>query len=462
MQMYSKKSKSNFWIFGIAALLLTSAVILGFLFFNASKKLPSFLRSEHSDALQVSDQQKSRQAVVHYPDFESHPGLQALAENQARLLLNELTAQLDAFPVDSESVWINADYRTQTLSDRYLSVIYDIRWKIGESVTESASGYIIDQETAALAETSAFFDQEGLDRIAAGFRDAMKNQEGIHELAYSWPFIQATAPTAENYPSFYIDQGQLIFQFSAGSLADEKLSWTMPISQLGPHCLLMPEAQETELYIPPRTVDPSRPMIALTYDDGPHVKHTPEILSLLKEYGGAATFFMVGTRVELYPQIVLDIARSGSEAASHTYSHPNLNKLSGSALDFQLNQTTELVKELSGNQLTVQLLRPPYGAIDAEVKSASAYPLIMWNMDTLDWKTRDAAQTIDHVLNYAEDGDIILMHDIHAETADAAKTIIPKLTELGYQLVTVSELMEAKGITYLPGQKVFSASSVKD
>ena len=77
-------------------------------------------------------------------------------------------------------------------------------------------------------------------------------------------------------------------------------------------------------------------------------------------------------------------------------------------------------------------------------------------MDTLDWKTRDAQKTISHVLENVEDGDIILMHDIHAESADAAAAIIPQLTAMGYQLVTVQELMEAKGLEMVPGQKIFS------
>ena len=165
---------------------------------------------------------------------------------------------------------------------------------------------------------------------------------------------------------------------------------------------------------------------------------------------------MVGTNVELYPDVVKAVAESGSEIASHTYSHPNLTKLSNDRLNYQLSRVSELVSELTGRQIQVKTLRPPYGAVSEQVKEASAVPLILWSMDTLDWKTRDAQKTISHVLENVEDGDIILMHDIHAESADAAAAIIPQLTAMGYQLVTVQELMEAKGLEMVPGQKIFS------
>lgn len=87
------------------------------------------------------------------------------------------------------------------------------------------------------------------------------------------------------------------------------------------------------------------------------------------------------------------------------------------------------------------------------MKENVGLPMILWNIDTLDWKTRDAKATVDHVMSKAKDGDIILMHDIHSETIDAALELIPKLQEAGFQLVNVSELAAAKGITLESGQK---------
>ena len=98
-------------------------------------------------------------------------------------------------------------------------------------------------------------------------------------------------------------------------------------------------------------------------------------------------------------------------------------------------------------------MRPPYGAISQTVKENVDMPMILWNIDTLDWKTRDAEKTIENVMENVKDGDIILLHDIHTETIDAAIKLIPMLQEEGYQLVTVSELAGAKGIKMEKGAK---------
>ena len=241
--------------------------------------------------------------------------------------------------------------------------------------------------------------------------------------------------------------------------SQNQLRWSVNRTQLGSHFLLKPAEDREDLFIPPRTIDPDQPMVALTFDDGPHPKNTPRILEALRTYDGASTFFMVGTNVERYPDIVRQVAESGSEIASHTYDHPNLTKLSGDRLNYQLSRVNELVGELTDQQVSVKTLRPPYGAVSEQVREAADTPLILWSMDTLDWKTRNAQKTIRHVLENVEDGDIILMHDIHAESADAAVAIIPQLTAMGYQLVTVQELMQAKGLEMLPGQKIFSGNS---
>ena len=113
-------------------------------------------------------------------------------------------------------------------------------------------------------------------------------------------------------------------------------------------------------------------------------------------------------------------------------------------------------------QYTIKHFRPPYGATNATVKENSAYPLIMWGIDTLDWKTLDPVQTVENTMSAVKDGSIVLMHDIHAETVTAVESLLPQLIEAGYQLVTVDELLQAKGTEVYNGQRVFSAYDIKD
>ena len=188
-----------------------------------------------------------------------------------------------------------------------------------------------------------------------------------------------------------------------------------------------------------------RKKIALTFDDGPNGKTTERILKVLQENDAKATFFMVGNRINTYPDTVKKVYESGSEIASHTYSHFDLTKLNGSTLQYELTETNRLIRALVPTE--PKLLRPPYGSVSASVKNASPFPLILWDVDTLDWKTRNAEKTVENVLRSAHDGAIVLMHDLHATTADACETLIPKLREMGYDMVTVSELLAYQGIT---------------
>lgn len=190
-------------------------------------------------------------------------------------------------------------------------------------------------------------------------------------------------------------------------------------------------------------VDPSRPMVALTFDDGPG-KRTGELLEALAANHAHATFFMQGKNVARYPNEVKRMKEIGCELGSHSYDHPDLSKMDAAGIRDQIDRTNQNLKDAAGQPAS--LLRPPYGAIGSTLKSIAGMPLILWNIDTLDWKTRDAQSTIDNVMEKVKDGDIILMHDIHTESVDAAMVLIPKLIESGFQLVTVSEMAAARGI----------------
>lgn len=188
-------------------------------------------------------------------------------------------------------------------------------------------------------------------------------------------------------------------------------------------------------------IDRDKPMIAHTFDDGPG-KRTGELLDALEKYDAHATFFMLGQKVSQYKSAVKKMKKIGCELGSHSFNHPNLTKLGPDAIQKQMNDTNDKLEAASGSKATV--MRPPYGAINDTVKSNVGLPMILWNIDTLDWKTRDAKKTVDAVMKQVGDGDVILMHDIHTETIDAALELIPKLEDAGYQLVTVSELAAAK------------------
>ncbi len=188
-------------------------------------------------------------------------------------------------------------------------------------------------------------------------------------------------------------------------------------------------------------LDPTRPMVALTFDDGPG-KYTDRVLSCLEKYGVRATFFVQGKNVAGYKNTLKRAVELGCEIGNHTYSHVKLTASSGQTIASQISNTNTAVYNATG--VYPKLYRPPYGAYNSSVLSRIAMPAIMWSVDTLDWKTRNAAKTLASVQKSTTDGAIILMHDIHSPTADAVETVVPYLLMQGYQLVTVSELIEAR------------------
>ena len=187
-----------------------------------------------------------------------------------------------------------------------------------------------------------------------------------------------------------------------------------------------------------KDVDPDKPMISLSFDDGPNKKSTEKILAALEKYNARATFFVVGCHAEENKDVVKHAYEIGCEIGSHTYNHKELTTLSPQQIKSEIEKTNNLIKDIT-NQKRV-LIRPPYGAVDDKVLKRITSPIILWSLDTEDWLSRDTDKVIDEVINNVSDGDIVLMHDYYMESANAAEVIIEKLTEKGYQLVTVSEL----------------------
>lgn len=192
------------------------------------------------------------------------------------------------------------------------------------------------------------------------------------------------------------------------------------------------------------SINPAKPMLALTFDDGPG-KYTETLLEQLETCNAKATFFLLGIQVEQFPEAVQKMTEIGCELGNHTTNHRNLTKITPEEIQWELEGTNQALEQIVGQRTT--MIRPPYGAINDAVKAVLDTPYVLWDVDTLDWKYKDAAYVRDYVLSQAKDGRIILMHDIYETTVQAMAEVIPQLVEQGYQLVTVSELMSVKGVT---------------
>ena len=200
-----------------------------------------------------------------------------------------------------------------------------------------------------------------------------------------------------------------------------------------------------------RGIDPNKPMIALTFDDGPQ-PDSLIVLEALNAHGAKGTFFVLGRNIAGNEAVLKKIAESGHQIASHSWSHPNFRDISDSAVRSQMERSMEKILEVTGQAVT--MMRPPYGATDRNSRRPLAQlnlPIILWSIDSLDWKTRSASATVNTILNQAHNGAIVLCHDVWNTTGEAMKEVVPRLMERGFQLVTVAEMMSFRKEPLKPG-----------
>lgn len=191
-----------------------------------------------------------------------------------------------------------------------------------------------------------------------------------------------------------------------------------------------------------------RPMIALTFDDGPG-EYTETLLDTVEKYNIHVTFFMLGQNVEGRESTVQRMVQLGCEIGNHTWDHPSqtLPNMDLDSVVQEFQKTDDELVKACGQAATV--CRAPYGAITEEQMAAVGKPFFMWSTDSLDWKLMDADADYNEIMNSdLSDGSIILMHDIHEPSVKCAtEKLIPELVNEGYKLVTVSELAAAKDVT---------------
>lgn len=199
-------------------------------------------------------------------------------------------------------------------------------------------------------------------------------------------------------------------------------------------------------------IDPTKPMVALTYDDGPNPINTNRILDALEKHNVVATFFDIGSLIDRYPEVVQRQVALGCEIGNHSYNHADYGKLSASQIKADYAKTDQAYISAVGFAPT--LFRPPYGSTNSTVQASVSAPVILWSIDTLDWKSRNTDSIMNIIYKQSNfNGQVILMHGIYESTARATEIMIPYLLGKGYQLVTTTDLIEMSlGRTTQAGQ----------
>ncbi len=195
--------------------------------------------------------------------------------------------------------------------------------------------------------------------------------------------------------------------------------------------------------------------IAITFDDSPNKNKTSKILDYLSDNHFRATFFVVGERVNYNKDLFLELKNSGNEVGSHTYKHDNMSKMSDTEIISDFELMNDLYEQVFNKKL--ELIRPPYGAIKKSQLNLIDASFILWSLDTNDWRYRNSDYLINYVLDNVQDGDIILFHDSYDSTVKAIQELLPILYSKGYQVMSVSELLNLKGINLEKNTIIHSA-----
>ena len=198
-----------------------------------------------------------------------------------------------------------------------------------------------------------------------------------------------------------------------------------------------------------KKINNSDKLIALTFDDGPNY-NTSKVLDVLAKYNVKATFFVLGSKAKDNKKILKREYDSGMEIGNHTFNHLLLTKYKENVIKDEIDKTSSVIFEVTGRY--PKLLRPSYGAYNNTIKKIGDMPIIIWDIDTLDWKYHNSKRIASRVINKVKNGDIILMHDIYSATANSLNIIIPELQNRGYTFVTIPELFYYKEITLEKGR----------
>ncbi|MBP2327941.1 peptidoglycan/xylan/chitin deacetylase (PgdA/CDA1 family) [Kibdelosporangium banguiense] len=346
-----------------------------------------------------------------------------------------------------------------------------------------AESYWFDGRTGKSLPATALVSDTSMDSFVAAVTKAVSGREGVQEEqvrdALNPEFRSSTLADLS-----FTETGGLVVQFPQGSVAPGaagRPQVIIPPADAGP--LLSDfgrRAQQQAIHpgqrldladvsvapaVPTEPVDPPAAStvdclqvkcVALTFDDGPG-PYTGQLLATLEEYKAHATFFVVGQNATYDAGLVRQEAAAGHEIGNHSWSHPSLAKLSAEEIQDQLARTDEAIQNATGRKPT--LIRPPYGAINDTVRASSDRPLILWNVDTEDWKYHDSAKVTQTVLDKVKPGDVVLIHDIHQTSVAAVPAILAGLKERSYQFVTITQLFGstplAAGTSYSSNSKAF-------
>lgn len=403
-------------VLGIVKFLTSSSPYAKYEEYNEETKLAGSM--EH-DKDEVEDQYF---LSVYYPKFDIPVLDKRINEFKEKELLTNLKHE--------GMQYISVDYDSEQIFDRFTSVTF-------HQVVKDQNDKVIAQK-----DTSFNYDKK-TDKIL-GVKDVLRRDylNVLNDKAKANK-LDVKSLTSDQLSNFIIGKNAVTFYLN--NRVEQKMSINYKEHQA--YIKLadknIPSLYQGDVATPKAQpdVDPKKPMVAITFDDGPHYENTEEIMKTFEKYHGRATFFMLGKNVEINADIVKDMYQRGFELANHSWDHADLRTLDKKGVISEIYDTQDAIYKLTGNEPTY--FRPPYGALNETVLNANQMGYAFWDVDSEDWKLKEAGAIKNSVVRSTKAGNmVVLLHDIHSFSKDSIEGILSSLSNDGYQFVTYSTLMK--------------------
>lgn len=339
---------------------------------------------------------------------------------------------------------LNIDYKYNVVDNRYINIVlytFINASKLAHPINEVKT-FVYDKQKNKLITIYDLIDNDKIEELLSTLKiNIVKKYKGCLLLE----MLSSKINSNEDY-MFILDDNKIVFYFNPYIITSGNcgiIDIEVDLNKLNISIVTNKEIKtyENVLKKDKKELSSNKKTVAITFDDGPS-KYTTKIIDLLNENNSNATFFVLGNKVKDYSDIIIKNIESGNEIGNHSYNHKWLTSLSIEELNFQITKTNDLIKEISGYECN--LFRPTYGSINKKIKENIDMNIVLWTVDSNDWKIKNSKTIANNVLNNVKDKDIILFHDTYERTYKALQIIIPKLIEDGYQIVTVSELEKIK------------------
>ncbi|MDD3341493.1 MAG: polysaccharide deacetylase family protein [Bacilli bacterium] len=392
-----------------------------------------FSEKKENDVITMVRNNKNTMIAINYPKTkDAH--LNKKIENQVSSAYQNFIEQYEDFKSLEGKAEFNVDYEYHEIDDTFLSITlyYYVDSHTLETPTREITSFLynqtsheyftLNQITKNTKELTSYINQTLKEKYGTYVKRTYKEEE-----INTFSFTVDTKKIALYIPS-HLPQ----FSYYVVHIPFEYFKINKP-----------KEITSAFQYIPKdKVIQPREKVIALTFDDGPS-RNTKNIVKVLNKYNVNATFFILGNKVSLYKSDLQNLLNSGNQIGNHSYNHKLMSTLEDSDLEEQIKKTQEVLEKELGYTATV--LRPTYGSVSKKMAEKTSLSIVLWNVDTLDWKIKDPKKIAKRGMA-VRDGSIILMHDSKDRSVKALEIMIPKLLKKGYQFVTIDELKEVQMI----------------